>query len=140
MVGSRDEPHVFQSLEAAQARLAELLAERLSPAALEHWPRRLRILQFVPPEGVRQTDLAARALITKQALGEHLDALCASGVLVREPDPEDGRAWLVRLTPAGEAVVADFGRALEEVEAVVARQVGTGRWATVLEVLAQLAR
>jgi DNA-binding MarR family transcriptional regulator len=120
--------HLFQALEAVQTRLAADLVDRLSPAALELWPRRLRIVQFVPAAGIRQSDLAAKALITKQALGEHLDALCAAGFLERVPDPDDGRVWQIRLTAPGNQVVEDFARALAEVEQTLVDAVGAQRF------------
>jgi len=51
--------------------------------------------------GTRLTQLAERALMTPQAMGELVDDLVARGYLERAPDPTDGRAKLIRLTDLG---------------------------------------
>lgn len=51
--------------------------------------------------GARLTDLAARAAMTKQAMGQLVDDLERLGYVERIPDPVDGRAKIVRLTAAG---------------------------------------
>jgi len=53
-------------------------------------------------EGVRMSVLAERAQLTKQSLTELVVGLEALGLVVRRPDPADGRAKLVRPTKQGE--------------------------------------
>src|SRR5262245_36904841 len=53
------------------------------------------------PQGVRVTELARQARITKQSMGELVDQIVLRGYAERVPDPEDGRAWLIRITPLG---------------------------------------
>lgn len=55
----------------------------------------------IRPEGSRVVDIAARAGMTKQSMGELVDDLVAKGYLERVPDPSDGRARLVVLTERG---------------------------------------
>ena len=50
-----------------------------------------------PPEGTRQTELAARMQITKHALGEVVDALEGGGYAERLADPTDRRAKLEKV-------------------------------------------
>ena len=50
-----------------------------------------RILQMIPPHGIRITDLALLAGMTKQALGEFVDWLERSGFVASGRDPADGR-------------------------------------------------
>jgi DNA-binding MarR family transcriptional regulator len=52
-------------------------------------------------EGSRLTDLAARAGMTKQAMGELVRYLEQHGYLNVEPDSRDRRAKLIRLTARG---------------------------------------
>ncbi|MFD3653979.1 MarR family winged helix-turn-helix transcriptional regulator [Streptomyces sp. NPDC058620] len=49
----------------------------------------------------RATDLAAYIGVGKATMSRQLRALETHGLVAREPDPADGRAWLVRLTAEG---------------------------------------
>ena len=51
--------------------------------------------------GSRLTDLAERAGLTKQAVGEAVAELERKGYVERVPDPEDGRAKIIKLTQRG---------------------------------------
>ena len=55
----------------------------------------------ITPEGARLTDLAERANLTKQAVGEVVSELEQRGYVERVPDPADGRAKIIRLTERG---------------------------------------
>jgi DNA-binding MarR family transcriptional regulator len=55
--------------------------------------------------GTRLTELARRANITPQAMGELVDDLERLGYVTRRPDPGDRRAKLIALTPRGVACV-----------------------------------
>ncbi len=50
-------------------------------------------------------ELARTTMITTGAATKRLDRLEARGLLRREPDPEDARAKLVSLTPAGRELI-----------------------------------
>lgn len=52
-------------------------------------------------DGQRPIDIAQRMQITKQSVHELIGHLERHGYLVREPDPTNRRARLVRLTPRG---------------------------------------
>ncbi|MFD4526062.1 MarR family winged helix-turn-helix transcriptional regulator [Streptomyces sp. NPDC058470] len=49
----------------------------------------------------RATELAAYIGVGKATMSRQLRALEDLGLIAREPDPADGRAWLVRLTEEG---------------------------------------
>lgn len=51
--------------------------------------------------GQRATDLAAYIGVGKATMSRQLRALEDLGLITREPDPADGRAWLVTLTEEG---------------------------------------
>lgn len=51
--------------------------------------------------GISQGELASRLLVTKGNMTGLLSRLEERGLVAREPDPEDGRAHRLRLTPAG---------------------------------------
>ncbi|MEU6991891.1 MarR family transcriptional regulator [Streptomyces sp. NPDC046465] len=49
----------------------------------------------------RATELAAYIGVGKATMSRQLRALEELGLVSREPDPADGRAWLIQLTPDG---------------------------------------
>jgi len=59
------------------------------------------ILTHLSLSGSRLTDLAKRASMTKQAMGQLVDEVEALGYVERVPDPTDKRAKLVRFTAQG---------------------------------------
>ena len=62
--------------------------------------------------GTRLTELARRANMTPQAMGELVDDLEQLGYVTRRPDPADRRAKRIVLTPTG---VASVQAALETI-------------------------
>ena len=89
----------------------------------------LPVIQAVAshPAGLRATELAAYARITKQSMGYLVDHLDTGGYVARAPDPTDQRAKVVRLTPRGGMAVRTIRAAVREVEVDWARRVGAGR-------------
>jgi len=77
----------------------------------------LQLAPFMGLHGARITDMAARAGITKQAVGQIVDELEALGYAERVPDPADKRARLVVATDRGRAAMFDGLAALARVEA-----------------------
>lgn len=64
------------------------------------------VFRFVHEDGMRLTELATLASMTKQSVGEIVDDLVERGYVERVPDPGDRRAKLIRLTEQGETVQA----------------------------------
>ncbi len=62
------------------------------------------LFRYPTAEGLRPSELADRLQISKQSVNDLLRDLEARGYLVREPDPGDGRARVVRLTARGRAL------------------------------------
>lgn len=59
------------------------------------------VFGLLSPEGDRVVDLARRAQMSKQAMGYLVAYLEEHGYLERVPDPQDGRAKIVRRTDKG---------------------------------------
>ncbi|MGE0066944.1 MAG: MarR family winged helix-turn-helix transcriptional regulator [Solirubrobacterales bacterium] len=75
------------------------------------------VFRFVHEDGMRLTELATLASMTKQSVGEIVDDLGERGYVERVPDPADRRAKLIRLTEKGEtaqAVALEIFAALEK--------------------------
>src|SRR3954451_18378146 len=78
----------------------------------------------LPSEGARITEMAARAGITKQSMGEAVRELVDLGICAIEPDPKDRRAKIVTYTDYSHRVAADGFRHLVQVERRLARTFG----------------
>ena len=91
------------------------------------------------PGGLRVTDLARRAGITKQSMGEMVDAMEDARYLERVPDPSDARARLVRLSARGRAAGRLARKLVREVEDEWAEAVGATRVAALRETLRLIA-
>lgn len=102
-------------------------------------PSHYRLVDNTPTEGIRLSDLAHRANMTKQALGEFVATLAAAGLVQVAPDPSDGRARLVTLTPDGQRVQDQIRRTISAIEQDLQRRVGAHNWAVFRDVLDQLA-
>jgi DNA-binding MarR family transcriptional regulator len=76
-----------------------------------------RIGQRLNREGIRVTDLAEQAGVTKQTAGALVDELEGGGYVMRKPDPADARARLVVLTDRGEKLCATAAAEMARVEA-----------------------
>ena len=76
------------------------------------------LLVFLHESGpLRQTQLARRLGQGRAATGATVDLLERRGLVERQPDPSDRRAWLVTLTPAGKdrvEPITEIDRALRE--------------------------
>jgi DNA-binding MarR family transcriptional regulator len=59
----------------------------------------------------RATELAAYIGVGKATMSRQLHALEELGLVAREPDPADGRAWLVHLTEEGRSRVGQVREA-----------------------------
>jgi DNA-binding MarR family transcriptional regulator len=79
------------------------------------------------PDGLRATELAARAKITKQSMGELVEQLAARGYVERVPDPQDGRAWRIRMTSRGRKAGRLGRKLVRDVEADWSGRVGRAR-------------
>jgi DNA-binding MarR family transcriptional regulator len=118
--------------EVAQAEVNREAGARVLTPAL------VRLLPHLSTEGIRPTVLARRVEVSKQAVGQALGDLESRGFVEMVPDPDDGRARLVRLTPAGLAAF-DHGRGvLAFYEAALAARVGQTRIDTLRDTLSRV--
>ena len=90
------------------------------------------------PEGVRLTELAQTARITKQSMGALVDSLEHAGYVERVDDPDDARAWRVRLTAKGRQYGRDVRKFSREKEKTIASRLGKQRLEDLRKTLALL--
>jgi DNA-binding MarR family transcriptional regulator len=96
-------------------------------------------------DGIRMTELARRLGVSKQAVGQLVAELEAMGVVESRPDPEDGRAKLVRFSARGIQAVQHGLGVLSGIERQLQQQIGKARMdalretlQTIIEMLASL--
>jgi DNA-binding MarR family transcriptional regulator len=95
---------------AIEAMLAEFRVDLVEAGYGDIRPTHGCVFRFVREEGMRLTELATLAGMTKQSVGEVVDDLFVRGYVERIPDPADRRAKLIRLTEKGEqAQTVGFG-------------------------------
>lgn len=87
--------------------------------------------------GTRVTELARRSAMTKQAMGELVDQCVALGLVVRQPDPGDGRARTVLFTKVGLLWLDHFRKAVERAEHEMREEIGSGQLEGLKEALAR---
>ena len=85
--------------------------------------------------GARATDLAVRAGITRQSMGEIVRDLVGLGFVTMEPDPLDRRAKLVKYTPAGVELTNGGFQHILGLEERFAEEFGAERYEQVRAVL-----
>jgi DNA-binding MarR family transcriptional regulator len=93
------------------------------------------IFRLLPPEGCRVTELAERAYSSKQAIGYLVEYLEDHGYVERVPDPNDGRAQIVRRTERGWEVNRTAWRLVRQIQNEWAQQLGEERMASMIESL-----
>lgn len=133
-------PHFARLIEGALRQLRDDLIAAADGEFAGLRSSHFRLLELIPVDGARPTELADRAGMTKQALGQFVEYLQDLGYVDSAPDPADRRARIVRRTARGDAanklsqaVIADRERKWREL-------VGTSRYATFRRVLTEIAR
>jgi DNA-binding MarR family transcriptional regulator len=99
----------------------------------------INLFRVIDAGGTRPTELARRAGVTPQAMAEIIRYLEGHGYAERVPDPSDGRARIVKLTPRGHQAAAIAGRVFTGLEAKWEEVLGESRMAQLRAMLAELA-
>jgi DNA-binding MarR family transcriptional regulator len=97
-----------------------------------------RIAQRLSPNGIRVTDIAEQAQVTKQTAGALVDELERSGYVSRIPDPSDARARLVILTERGVALCELAASEVAVIEAQWRDRIGPKRYQQLRDALIAL--
>jgi DNA-binding MarR family transcriptional regulator len=90
----------------AYSMLGFQIVDGVVGAGFPQKPAHSAVFAQIAPDGSRLTDLARRANMSPQAMGELVDELEQLGYVVRRPDPTDRRAKLIILTKKGQACIA----------------------------------
>ena len=138
-LSTREHPHLGVLLERGRRRLMDAMLDRFHAAGYAdlregHAP----LFAFLPAAGTRLTDLAKRARITKQSMGELVSELESLGYVARGPDPSDGRAKVVRFTAKGRRAARIGVEAIADEERAWAKRLGDDRLRALRDVLEQV--
>lgn len=104
------ENDTIQSLVLSAHRLGRIAAVSTGdPTPVAHW-RTLSILRSEGP--MRIGELAAASRVTQPGMTRLLATMVEEEVVSRIADTADSRAWLIRITPKGEAAIEGWHREL----------------------------
>ena len=121
-----------RALQRFDARVLTLIAHNVDvPLGLSNLAARaqvgaahIHITRHLPLQGARLTELAARAAMTKQAMGRLVDQCEAWGLVTRVPDARDARAIRVVFTATGLIWLKAFEMAVTQAETELKQAVG----------------
>ncbi len=93
------------------------------------WPRFSRtealVFAFVDEDGTRPVELARRIGISRQSMHTVISKLIQRDLLTTDPDPNDARSLLVRLSSRGNQLAHAASKVIEELEGELAGRIGT---------------
>jgi len=121
-----------EAMRRFDARVLHLMAHNVDvPLALSNLAARaqvsaahIHITRHLELQGTRLTELAQRAGMSKQAMGDLVNQCEAWGLVTRRPDARDARARIVQFTPAGLAWLQAFKDAVARAEREFRAEVG----------------
>jgi len=123
---------------AFDAMIAEFRTEIEDSEFDDMRPTHACVFRYVRGSGLRLTDIAELANMTKQSVGEIVDDLVERGYVERVPDPADRRAKLICFTERGEEA-QEFGfRVFAEIEERWAERYGADRIAELRGMLEEI--
>lgn len=104
-----------------EARVLELMAQAgHGETRIAH----IGLTRNLDVAGTRLTDLARRASMSKQAMGELVDQCAKLGLVTRANDPSDKRARIVTFTAAGLVWLEAFRSAIDIAEQEMRSEIG----------------
>jgi DNA-binding MarR family transcriptional regulator len=90
------------------------------------------------PEGLRMGELSKRMMVTGGNVTGITDQLEQENLVVRVPDPKDGRAFSVKLTPAGRKAFAQMAEVHESWVAELLQEISQEDKGQLIELLSQM--
>lgn len=125
---------MFISFRDAEQRILNAVTEAGHAVTLGQ----ARVAARIADDGIRLTDLAEQAQVTKQSAGGVIDQLERAGYVERVPDPTDARARLIRLSAAGREMQRLARREEQRIERAWAEHLGPDASARLRDALQEL--
>lgn len=121
-----------QAIARFEGRVLELLQEQGYMAVR---PSHIGLTRNLDLSGTAITELARRAAMTKQAMGELVVQCEAIGLVFRETSTEDARVKIVRFTAEGRQWMEAFRAAIDQAEAEAAQVIGRDAFSAMISTL-----
>ena len=112
----RERLNTVSMLGQAYSLLGFQIVDGVVGAGYPQKPKHSAVFSQLSLDGSRLTDLARRANMTPQAMGEVINELVELGYVVRRPDPADGRAKLIEPTTRGREAIAAGQQTIHGIE------------------------
>ena len=129
------EPHLPMLMGMVFAHLRDRLAEE----APQLRPSQLRVLEWLPPEGLTISELAESVEMTTQGCGQFVRQHAELGIVEVAVADHDARARRVRITARGREALARSMLVLHACDEEWSERVGAERYRVFREVLAEVA-
>lgn len=123
---------------ANRAMQADMLRTAHDRGHLELKAAHNSVFATLSEDGSRAADMATRAGITRQSMGEVIRDMVDLGLLEMRPDPEDRRAKLVTYTEHGRGVAGHGLEHIVELEQRFVEEFGEQEYFLVRDVLSRL--
>ena len=133
-----DNPNLGVLLFVAYRSMEQQVHAEVVAAGFEATLAQARLFARISEQGLRLTDLAESAQVTKQTAAYLVEQLEALGYVERVPHPTDARARLVRLAPRGRQAQALASTVEARIEAEWAAHLGADDWKHLHASLARL--
>ena len=101
-------------------------------------PAHIALFRYPSIDGLRPSEVAAQIEITKQSVNDLVGHLEHCGYVVRTPDPADGRARVLRLTPKGRRLESTIKQQASAAERGIADMLGPRQFAQFRRALEKL--
>ncbi len=126
MAGERPRfvPFIALVEKAARDLRADMVRHAHAVGFADLQPAHNAVFATLPPEGARSVDMAARAGITRQSMGEVLRDMAGKDLVTMTPDPDDGRAKVVRLTDRGRDIAGAGYDRIRDIDALLREEYG----------------
>lgn len=127
MPGFAARRHVSGMMSRATRSISVGIGRRLGEIGLS-FPQYLVLVRLwrAWPSALVQSELAVDLAVERSSMSTLLSSLEATGLLVRHPDPDDGRRLLVGLTDEGRALEAPVLAIVDEFEEELVRDLPPG--------------
>jgi DNA-binding MarR family transcriptional regulator len=140
MADAVQEPLIAALLRVPYQTVMTHVVQQLRPEFPDLRPAHLIVFQMLdyPPAGTRLTELAERAQMTPQSMGELIDGLETGGYVVRLPDPADRRAKLIQYTERGWTAHERGAESVTAIQFLWAQHLGADKFDQLIELLREL--